>query len=335
MDKLAVVEVLDRDGRVRSIHPVHSWPVRMGRSLDCDVLLDDPHVAPLHLTLTGAEGDTVDLQVGETVNGVQCARQRLSAGETAKRKGGEEWLLGHTRVRVRLKDDPLAPELPVPRASRWGYAALAALLCGLVGWTAWETYLDAEPGEFLTQFTPVTAGLLALVAAWSFLWALGSKLFQHRLDYLTHVRIASAGLLGSSLLGAVLGVLAFSTSLESLSRIRGATEAIVLALAVFAHLVVVMPQRRRAFAWIVSAGVLTGLSLTALLQYNRSGRLTEELYLTTLPPPAFRLAPAVSPKAFIEEAASLKDSLDRRAADADDAADAGEVGDESRAGRSR
>lgn len=335
MDKLAVVEVLDRDGRVRSIHAVHDWPVRLGRSLDCEVLLDDPHVAPLHLTLTGAEADTVHLQVGDTVNGVQCARQRLASGETAQRKGGEEWLLGHTRVRVRLQGDPLAPELPLPRASRWGYAALAALLLGLVGWTAWETYLDAEPGEFLTQFTPVTAGLLALVAAWSFLWALGSKLFQHRLDYLTHVRIAACGLLGSSVLGAVLGVLAFSTSLESLSRMRGATEAIVLAVAVFAHLVVVMPQRRRAFAWIVSAGVLTGLSLTALLQYNRSGRLTEELYLTTLPPPVLRMAPTVSPQVFIDEAGALKDSLDRRAADADDAAESSEAGDETRAGALR
>lgn len=93
-----------------------------------------------------------------------------------------------------------------------------------------------------------------------------------------------------------------------------------------------MPQRRRVFAWMVGAGALAGLSLTAWLQYQRTGRLTEELYLTTLPPPVLRLAPAVAPGVFIEEAAKLQPGLDRKAAETDDAAEPEETGDgESRA----
>lgn len=332
MDTIAVLEVIDRDGRVRTLHPVRAWPVLIGRSLDCDVILDDPHVAPHHFTLDAASQGGVALTVGETLNGVQCGRQVLSAGSTSVRGGGEEWTVGHTRLRLRLREDALAPELPLPRASRWSFPALTALVVGLVAWTAWDTYLDADPGEFLSQFMPLVAGILALVAGWSFLWALGSKLFQHRLDYLVHVRIAASGLLLSGVLSATLGVLAFVTSFESLSRIRGAIEVAVLAVAIFAHLGVVMPQRRRVFAWMVGAGALAGLSLTAWLQYQRTGRLTEELYLTTLPPPVLRLAPAVAPGVFIEEAAKLQPGLDRKAAETDDAAEPEETGEgESRA----
>ncbi len=49
--RLALVEVLDRDGHVRQAVPVSQWPVTIGRAIDCDEVLDDPHVAARHATL--------------------------------------------------------------------------------------------------------------------------------------------------------------------------------------------------------------------------------------------------------------------------------------------
>src|SRR4029450_1978129 len=100
--RLAIVEVLDRDGHVRSIVPVTSWPVPIGRAIDCDVVLDDAHVAARHATVTGAgadggvsagaapvgeagaggasrasgagDGDALTLTVGETINGVHVGK---------------------------------------------------------------------------------------------------------------------------------------------------------------------------------------------------------------------------------------------------------------------
>ena len=51
--KLAVIEVLDRDGHVRLIVPVTSWPVTIGRAIDCDVVLDDGHAAARHARVSG------------------------------------------------------------------------------------------------------------------------------------------------------------------------------------------------------------------------------------------------------------------------------------------
>ena len=51
METLALIETLDRDGQPRQILRVSQWPVRIGRAIDCDLVLDDPHVAAHHATL--------------------------------------------------------------------------------------------------------------------------------------------------------------------------------------------------------------------------------------------------------------------------------------------
>ncbi|MCM5680796.1 FHA domain-containing protein [Schlegelella sp. S2-27] len=319
MDKIALIEVFDRDGSVCQAVPVQQWPVRIGRSLDCDVVLDDPHVAPHHFSV-GADDGRLHVMVGETVNGLRCGRDVLPSGSAAVRSPGEDWVAGRTRVRVRLAGEVLAPEVPLPRPSAWRMASLLAVLTGLVGWSAWTQYLDSDPGQFLSGLAPLLISVAALLAGWSFLWALGSKLFQHRFDYWTHVRIAATGLLASGVLSAVLGVLAFMTSWVLLSQVRDAAEVLVFAGAVYAHLGAVLPQRRRMFAWGVGAAAIAGLATVAAFQYQRTDRFGPELYLTVLPPPAFRFAPAVAPDEFLEEVAATKDSLDAKARESDDEA---------------
>ena len=92
--KLAIVEVLDRDGHARLIVPVTSWPVTIGRAIECDVVLDDAHAAARHATLTGAgawrvalvargrRDDALTLTAGETVNGVQIGKRRIAAQQS-------------------------------------------------------------------------------------------------------------------------------------------------------------------------------------------------------------------------------------------------------------
>ena len=62
--RLAVVEVLDRDGHARQVVPVARWPVTIGRAIDCDVVLDDPFVAAHHATLEEIDG-VLTLVVGQ------------------------------------------------------------------------------------------------------------------------------------------------------------------------------------------------------------------------------------------------------------------------------
>ena len=54
MPTLALLEAFDRHGALLARAPVTRWPVTVGRSLECDLVLDDPHVAPTHLRIDRA-----------------------------------------------------------------------------------------------------------------------------------------------------------------------------------------------------------------------------------------------------------------------------------------
>ena len=68
MGPLALLEALDRDGMVRQAWRIERWPVTIGRALDNDVVLTEPHVAPHHAT--------IDLRAGG--GGRRCRRRSSS-----------------------------------------------------------------------------------------------------------------------------------------------------------------------------------------------------------------------------------------------------------------
>ena len=55
----ALLEAVDRDGMVRQAWRIERWPVSIGRALDNEIVLSDPHVAPHHATSTSSAAPTV------------------------------------------------------------------------------------------------------------------------------------------------------------------------------------------------------------------------------------------------------------------------------------
>ena len=51
---LGLIEAFDRHGALLARAPITRWPVTVGRALDCDLVLDDPFVAPRHLRIDRA-----------------------------------------------------------------------------------------------------------------------------------------------------------------------------------------------------------------------------------------------------------------------------------------
>ena len=76
----ARIEVLERDGRVRQSQPVPAWPLAIGRAIDNDLVLDDPHVAPYHAVIEAGPGGAPRLRVLPGENGMRCGRRLLAGG---------------------------------------------------------------------------------------------------------------------------------------------------------------------------------------------------------------------------------------------------------------
>ena len=315
---LAIVEVLDRDGRARTAVPVRRWPITIGRAVDCDVVLDDPYVAARHATIGEADG-RLQIGVGETVNGVWIRKRRAAAGERVELQPGDTIQIGGTRLRIRLAADALAPERPwVAEASgRIGAVAILALL--LCAWTGIEHWIRQDPGERLTAYVPVLLAPAIALAIWSGLWSIGSKLVRHRFDFWGHAQVALLATLAISLTTLLLPIAAFASGWGWPSRTAPLVAAAIGWAAIAAHIRRILPGRPRLLAAVMAGLFVVGAGLYSIQQYETEDRVFPELYVTTLAPPALRVAPPVPTARFIEEARALKPVLEAHVAD-DDAA---------------
>jgi pSer/pThr/pTyr-binding forkhead associated (FHA) protein len=319
---LAIVEVLDREGRARATLPIRRWPVTVGRAIDCDIVLDDPYVAPRHATLVDRDGG-LQLQVGETVNGVWLKKRHAAAAERIELAAGDVVQIGGTRLRVRRAADVLSPERRwVPEASgNVRTVLLLALVFSL--WTAGELWLHDDPGGRMTDYLPTLIGGPIVVALWAAFWSVGSKLVRHRFDFWSHARIALLGAIGMGAAALLLPVFAFTSGWAWPSRIGPIAVGAIAWTAVGAHIGRLLPGRPRLLAGVMASLFVVGVGLHATRHFESRDRVFPELYVATLAPPALRLAPTVSTARFIDEARALKTVLEAHRAD-DDGSDTAE-----------
>ena len=112
MPTLGLMEAFDRHGALLARAPITRWPMTVGRGLDCDLVLDDPFVAPLHLRIdrTVNEPRTVSVEICETRNGATLHRKHHGNGERFDWPDGTPLEIGRTRIALRLADADIADE---------------------------------------------------------------------------------------------------------------------------------------------------------------------------------------------------------------------------------
>ncbi len=328
METLALIELLDRDGQPRQALRVTRWPVRIGRAIDNDVVLDDPHVAPHHADLAWRD-DAVHVEPAPTLNGVRLGRATVAAGSTARLPPAGELCVGATTLRVRLAGEPLAPEQRIvdmrDTDRRRAVVLVVLMVLGSV-WRAFDLWLSTVPGEpgssTIVRYLSAPVGLIV----WCALWALGSKLFQHRFAFWGHLHLALTWLLIAFVGLAVSGQVAFALSMPAVVKLGHVVFVGALALLLWHHMSLVLPQRRRAFALAVASAVTVGGGLLLADRALQQEPLVGDLYLGTISIPALRLAKPVSAEAFVQSAQPLEKRLSAWSKtnaedDADDSAD--------------
>jgi pSer/pThr/pTyr-binding forkhead associated (FHA) protein len=311
--RLALLEVIGRDGRVTRAVDVQRWPLTLGRSLEADVVLDDPFVAPLHATLQAADDGRLTLDVGNTDNGVQEGAQRHTRGSrVAVPVGGTTWQIGGLTVRLRTPDETLPGEQPLPvraRRAAWLPLAAAATLAVLALSNHW---LSLDPGADTMDWIPLVAGLPLVLGLWAGLWATASKLFQHRFEFGAHLRLALP------LVAAVEAVdwfgppLAAALDLPWLWRLVTPLQVALLLALLYGHLALVLPQARRAVASFVGAAALAGAAVAITTTWQQVDRWSRAPYMSTLPTPWTLWRDPTPPETLAADLAPLAEQLARR-----------------------
>ncbi|HEY8878216.1 MAG TPA: FHA domain-containing protein [Roseateles sp.] len=308
----AVVELLGRDGRAALVQRVTQWPVRIGRSPACDIVLDDGHLAAEHAELHLAPGGGVQLKLLDSRNGGAVAGKRLHAGEEALLPEGGAFQLAACSLRLRTSADALAPEqlLFVQPVRHW--ALLPLLLLSMLFFQWLDRWTAVDPDSRWIDYASPLLGPLAFVLAWAGLWSLASQLFQHRFPFTTHLRRALVVIVALQLLEWVLPAIAYAFSWPRLMVIESLATPVAGALLIAWHARLVWPGARR----ILNGGIAVLLLLGLGLQVG--GRQEQQYvfgppYLASLPPPALRLASPKPPETLIDSLKPLKAELARQA----------------------
>ena len=317
--RLALIEVFERDGRVGHSASVHGWPLTLGRALDNDVVLDDPHVAAHHATLSPDDQGSLVLDVGDTVNGVEVDGRRHGArAQVALPAGGARLQLGGLQLRLRLPAEVLAAERPLPVLGRAHLAGplLAGLVFLLLG--LFDHWLSLDPGADAAAWLPVAVGLPIAVAGWCVLWALAAKLFQHRFDFMGHLRIVLPWLLAVELVDLLLTPLAATLGWPWLWRLVSPLQVLLGLLMLRAHLALLLPHSRHAVTTVLAAAALAATAISLTVIHRATDRFSRPAYMSTLPLPALDLGGAVSADDVVQDLAPLAGRLAARAKKARD-----------------
>ncbi len=317
---LAVLEVLDRDGSVRQSLSVHEWPLRVGRALDNDLVLDDPHTAAHHFSVAPDDEGRVVLTVGDSVNGLQVDARRLAAGErlpVAATAGDKppQLVAGRTHMRLRLAGHALPPEqvLGLTRVltqrlpSIAGLAAAAVLTLVFVGW------LENDPDTFGQALGPLAVYALSAALGWAGVWTVLSKVFTRQGHFGWHLSVLLVAVLAWQAVTVASSLLAFAFSWPWLADFSFVPGYLILGTMLYLHLQAVEPHHPRRTRGFAVASVAMGVALSLWFNVQNTDRLGTELYMNHLFPPALRVAKPVDTARFMQGVAALQPTLDAKA----------------------
>ncbi len=320
---LALLEAVDRDGMVRQAWRVERWPFSIGRALDNDAVVSEPHVAPHHATIDVAEGPAgragaIVVTAGDTRNGLSVGRERVDGGTSQRIADGGRDLdlhLGRSHLRLRLPGHALAPELAmaaaVGREQHWlptfglGIAVLAAVL--------FNTWIDTDPDTLGRTAGTVLLTTILAGAMWCGLWALLSKTVSRQSHFAWHVRVFVIATLVTLVLSVLPPLVAFSLSWPWIADFSFIAVYATVAAAIYFHLLAVEPGRQRLMRAVTATGFLTAVALSIWFNVQRTGRPGEELYMNHLFPPQLRAATPVPVDQFVQGLAPMQAILDRKA----------------------
>jgi pSer/pThr/pTyr-binding forkhead associated (FHA) protein len=303
------VETLARNGDVLHRHQVNALPIRLGRGYDNDLIVDDIYCAARHAIIESEQDGSMVLRDLGTRNGVIHEGKRKSSvvmsGDTVVR-------LGHTSLRVRAADFPVPPELVDRTMHGWegGMPGLVGLF--LIGvFSLLTVWLNDTQAFQLIRYLQTLAYGIGAGLAWGGAWAFANRLFGRHARLGRHLFIFGCGIAAITVFKLASSALAYSFSIESITRYGSHAVILLAAGMLYFHLSTVKPHNARRFAGTCLILALLGSGLTLISNEQRSGRLGDELYMSVLMPPSMRVAPDHSVDEFMGTVNGMKARLDK------------------------
>jgi pSer/pThr/pTyr-binding forkhead associated (FHA) protein len=279
-----ILEVLEGRSGVRTRIRLETLPLRIGRGLDNDLILDDPYVDARHAQIThGVSGAVIIEDLGST-NGIVVGRGPERVPSVAVVPGSEV-RIGRTVLRFRDSAEVVPAALvdnaresrttPPWTAKPSAQVALSLAAVAAIAVYFWlETY---EPTAASETFMIVLA-FAAMGSVWSGIWAIAGRIIVQRFRFMAHFALFSSVLLVLFVWTVITEWAAFLFPDNAVADALGFALTLVLVAAIVAgHLALAssLSARRR---WTIGAAVSTVVAVLLGL-----GALTMEETFTDVP----------------------------------------------------
>ncbi len=302
------IEILSRTGEVLHRHQVADLPIQIGRAYDNDFILDDVHTAAHHAIVEVTEDGKLCLRDLASKNGLfhlgKRQTQVLIDGHSVVR-------LGQTSLRIRTTD--FAVDEEAFDTNNYNWEGLPPALTGIlmICLMAFSSIWAGETDKFApVRYLMAMAGILSVGLIWSGIWTFANRLFAGHARFGRHVFIAACGMVVLEIFGHLSGLVAFAFSLETLSRYGSHIAIAFGATMVYFHLTTIKPRAaRRALVTAIGLAIM-GSAFMLMTNYQRSGKLTDELYMREMYSPSLRVSKNHSLDHFMSNAAKLKADVD-------------------------
>jgi hypothetical protein len=309
-----LVEALDVHGHVHTRQRMAGAgsQCRIGRSLACEVVLDDPYAAPEHARLTLLEDGRVLVQDLGTRNGTRINGKRIDVEAGVTITSGE-LLIGRTRVRVRSLEASVTPERifrrdPL-RRHRTLFALAGMVLCfAFAAFTQWTAAPENLAPRVLIAELVAFSGL----TAWVGFWALVSRLTVGAWQLRIHLAIAAV-CVGLWAWGYwIYTAAAFALQWKWLWMVMACMAACVALAAAYLHLRNATHFKRAASVVLAVLAPLICGGVWWLVDLQVDPRTVNRVAPgTAIYPPSLRLAPSMDVGDYFVDVAALKRTANR------------------------
>jgi hypothetical protein len=323
-----IVERLDAQGRVISHVRVQGPSAVIGRGYDCDVVIDDPHVAARHALLQLDEqgqlmihdmGSINGTWVGPAEQATRSTRDALTSGHSKALVLGHVVKLGLSRLRVLSPTAAVAAEVPLasadgrfagatsPNAPVWAMVLSILALLGISVAESWFVQVHKfQPATTLSQALATGGGVLL----WSGAWALLTRVIRGHSRWLRHAAWVSLVVLLWAALEWVSNTMSFALDWPRMGTWVALLQLLLGVVLLFGHLKLTFDAvSGRARASVV-AMALGGLAVLGFYDWQTHRQLFASDFMTSMRPPSWRLASPASTDEHFGRAALLVDKVD-------------------------
>lgn len=189
MARLAWVEILDRQGDVQSRHAIDHWPCRIGRGYECHVILNDPHVSPVHLEIRQETDDSFHLQDLNSLNGTRVLPSKDQISDIVI-EGNDIVRIGQTQLRIRpVQFQVQETEKLVEHNWLRKGAVLAIALTSYILISHMLNNINNSDTDSLNRILGDLIKSTSLVSIWGIIWAITSRIFSGKANLIANMSI--------------------------------------------------------------------------------------------------------------------------------------------------